>query len=302
MDKEEIEYWRKAGKIAAQALDFVIKEIRPKIKLIEIARKIETFINNKGASLAFPVNLSLNNIAAHYSPDLNDETIFNEEDLLKVDIGVSIEGFISDTAITLYFGNDINKKNLVLSSFNALKKSSTKIFPNKEIKELGETIEKEINALGFNVIRNLGGHRIYRGVLHGSFIPNYPSEGVFPAEGALAIEPFSTNGEGVVVESDIEQIFSLKKFSKVRDQNAQKVINYIFEKHGNLPFSKREIVEKFGSNGIIALKILKMNDLIESYPALKERSNGMVAQFEHTFLLHDNEVEITTLRENENFL
>ena len=93
---ENIEKLKKAGAIARQVINYAKSFIKKDTPLLEIAEKIEAKIVELGGKPAFPVNLSINEVAAHSTPSFNDSSL--AYGLLKVYIGVHIDGFVADTA------------------------------------------------------------------------------------------------------------------------------------------------------------------------------------------------------------
>ena len=96
-----LECYLKAGKIASEQREKTRRKDHVGSSLLTICESIEREIKEKGGMPAFPVNVSLNDVAAHYTAEPNDETIVREDDVLKIDIGVHIEGYIADTAVTI---------------------------------------------------------------------------------------------------------------------------------------------------------------------------------------------------------
>src|SRR3989344_5681459 len=171
MEKKEIEKIKKAGEIAKQIKDYIKTIVKPGMLLKEIADKIESKIEELGGKPAFPVNLSINEIAAHDTPKHDDERV--AEGLLKVDIGVHINGFVADTAISIDLENDPTNKSLIESAESALSEAIKTISQNIELNKIGKAIEKEISPQGFQPIVNLSGHQIQQYTLHaGLTIPN----------------------------------------------------------------------------------------------------------------------------------
>ena len=103
MDDDVYDKYRQAGKIAADARDYGIKSIKPGVKLLEIANNVEQRIKDNGADISFPVNISINELAAHYSPRHDDTLVFNKGDVVKLDVGSHVDGYIADTAVTVSY-------------------------------------------------------------------------------------------------------------------------------------------------------------------------------------------------------
>ena len=171
MEKEELAKYIEAGKIAVKIKKFIKGYIKPNMKLIDIAITIHKEIE-KYALPAFPVNLSIDGIAAHFHPVLEDNT--KADGLLKVDFGISVDGYIADTAISLDLTPDNKHKKLIESSELALNKAIEILKENPSIHEIGSTIQKTIESKGFSPITNLSGHSIEKYEVHaGLTIPNY---------------------------------------------------------------------------------------------------------------------------------
>ena len=243
MEKSKI---LKAGNIAKQVREFAKSIIKPNIKLLDIAEKIESKIIELGGKPAFPVNLSINEIAAHYTPSYNDETKANG--LLKVDIGVQIDGEIADTAFSIDLENSKENKKLIEASVSALKNSLQTIKNGISLGEIGKTIQETIEAEGFSPIINLSGHEMKEYELHaGLMIPNVDNKMSDKiTKGLYAIEPFATDGNGRVVEGKSSGIYLLQDDKNVRNPEARKILNFIIEEYKTLPFCSRWIVKKFG--------------------------------------------------------
>ena len=296
MNKDELESYKKAGKIAIEVRDYAKKLIKEGMKLVDIAEKIEAKIKQSGAEPAFPVNLCINDIAAHYTPTLNDET--KASGLLKVDIGVHIDGFIADTAIAIDLTKDKQHKEMIVANEKALADAIKIIGKETAQNEIGTAIHKSITDAGFSPVRNLSGHSLGEYTVHsGITIRNYDdgNDGLLP-EGAYAIEPFATTGQGVVYEGAPSSIYHIvKDEGKPRDSFAREVLAWIQEHKQTLPFSERELEREFKRSVKIALKRLEEADIIKSYPQLIEKSHKPVTQAEHTIIIKDNgKVEVTT--------
>ena len=285
----------KAGKIASETVKYARTIIKPGMPLLEIAEKIEAKILELGAKPAFPVNLSINEIAAHSTPSFNDAAAASG--LLKVDIGVHIDGYIADNAFSLDMENSEENKNLIKAAESALNSALDKFKIGAKLSEIGKVIEESIKKSGFQPIINLSGHSVDVFNLHaGITIPNYNnSQEKIIAEGTYAIEPFTTSGHGSVRDGRSSGIYALEKEGSVRDGFAREVLVFIAEEYRTLPFCSRWIYKKFGSRGLLALKRIEEARLLHHYPQLIEISGKKVAQAEHTVLLTDKEKIITTL-------
>lgn len=297
MEQEVIDKILRAGKIA-QELRRYAKSIAVKDKsLYEIAVLIDDKIEELGAKPAFPVNLSMNEIAAHYTPSYGDN--FVASGLLKIDIGISVDGYIADTAFTVDLeGSDENKK-LIEAAEAAVSASVSNFGIGKKLTDIGAKISSEIEKHGFTSIANLSGHSIERFVVHAGWtVPNYDSgQTDVLEEGLYATEPFATNGHGRVRDGGNSGIFRIDSDASVRDRFARDVLTWIADEYKTLPFASRWVYKKFGARGMLALRQLEQAGVLYQYPQLIEVSGGKVAQAEHTVLLLENGTKYITTRE-----
>ena len=294
MEQEEIEKTKKAGRIHKELVAYAKEFIKPNMKLIDIANKIDKKIEELGAKPAFPVNLSINEVAAHSTPQFNDEAIANG--LLKVDIGIHIDGYVADGAFSLDLENSEENKKIISAAEAGLKAALENVNIGISLGEIGKKIQEAINKRGFVPIKNLSGHKIERYDLHaGLNIPNYDSgQTIKVEEGLYAIEPFATNGLGKVKDGKPSGIYKLMKEGNVRDNFAREVLVFIIDEYNTLPFCSRWIVKKFGSRGLLALRMIEQSGILHQYLQLVEEGKGKVAQAEHTVLLTKKDKVVTT--------
>ncbi len=287
-----------AGKIAQEVKKYIKPFVKKGVPLLEIAEKIENKIIELKGKPAFPTNLSINEIAAHFTPSYNDETLANG--LLKVDFGVQIDGWISDTAFSVDLENSSENKKLIEASEKALEEAEKTIKKGITIGEIGEAIQKEIESFGFSPIINLSGHQIEQYNLHsGLSIPNIDNKQNNEIKSGLyAIEPFATNGSGKVKDGKPSGIYSLIEYKNIRNPSAREILEYIAEEYKELPFCSRWLVKKFGTKALPALNQLEQNGNLHQYAQLVEVNKGIVAQTENTILIKENGEKIVTTRES----
>jgi|TARA_B100001971_G_C18246584_1_gene574715 methionyl aminopeptidase len=294
---KNIELYRKAGKIAANVMYQGLNEIKEGKKLIDVAEYVESFINSEGAKPAFPCTISLNNVAAHYSPQAGDNSTFTKGDIVKLDIGVHLEGYIADIAKTVIVSGGKNK--LIKASEKALEEVLDFIKPGVLTNEIGAIVEKTISDYGYSPISNLTGHKLSQWTLHGGIlIPNVETRhGDEIKEGDVyAIEPFSTTGKGRVKDDANAIIFKFLEDKPQRLRDARTILNHVEKNYSSLPFAERwisNIVPKFKLNQ--ALRQLISSKSLYAYHILKEKEKSLVAQTEHTVIIKKDGCEITTL-------
>jgi methionyl aminopeptidase len=293
---EKMEDWRKAGRIAAEALEYGKGLIKKGASLLEVSDKIEAKIKQLGGECAFPVQISNDQIAAHYCAEPNDEIIF-ENQVACLDIGVHINGCIGDTACTV----DLSEQNseLVKASEEALKNAIKTVRVGVTLAEIGKVIHDTITSYGFSPIKNLSGHGLSPYNVHDKpSVPNYDTgdKTELTKGQIIAIEPFATNGVGMIYETDKANIFSVIAKKPVRSIITRQVLKEI-EKYNGLPFTTRWLTRKFPLFKVnFALKDLLNQGVITKYPPLPDKNNGLVSQAEHTLLV-DERVEVLTRKE-----
>jgi len=297
MEKETETKYIEAGKIAKQAREYGRELIEVGANLKDVLEKIEEKIIELGGGCAFPPQISVNQIAAHYCADPDEETVFEEGDMCKLDLGVEIDGYIADTAVTVYLGDDENMKLLSEASKAALESALKLVKPGVKLKELGAAINKEIESRGFQPIRNLSGHGLAQYVIHTKpTIPNYDNgdNTELKIGDVIAIEPFATNGVGLIYETESSNIFSEIAHKPVRSMYAREVLKLVKEFKG-LPFTTRQISRKLGMGKTrLGINELLKAGIIRGYPPLPEQKGGMVSQHEHTVIVKEESI-VTTL-------
>ena len=288
MDSKLIEKFVKAGKLTAEARKFAEGQIKEGAKLLDIANAIEAKIKQLGGKSAFPVNISINEIAAHYVPKVNDTTILKKGDLVKVDFGAHIDGCVGDIAFSVSIGKNAENEALIEAANSALDAAIATVKPGVEIRKIGAAIESTAKQAGFQVIRNLSGHGIKQFDLHTEpSIPNFDSSEKTKLEmdSIIAIEPFITSGKGFVQEAGSGEVFKVMKFVPMRDKE---ILLYIQKEYNKLPFAKRWLVEKFGAARTInAIREALSRGILYEHKTLREVSGAKVAQAEHTILVSE---------------
>ncbi|HTY14737.1 MAG TPA: type II methionyl aminopeptidase [Methanoregulaceae archaeon] len=290
--KEEIfENYRQAGELAAAVIKKGAREIRPGASYLDVVGFIEDLVNSKGSGLAFPLNVSLNEDAAHDTASLDDTRVFSKGDLVKLDLGIHVDGYIADTAVTVDLGdNDL----LVEASKSALEQAINMVRPGITTGEIGSVIQAEIEKRGYRPIANLTGHGLDRFVVHtGPGIPNIGlTGGTVIREGMVfAIEPFASTGTGHVSEKRRVEIFSQVSQKPVRLPAARQIIEAVRDRRG-MPFSKRWLPDPKPD---IALSSLTRSGVLHAFPVLSDIPGSLVSQHEHTLIVTGEGCVVTTI-------
>jgi methionyl aminopeptidase len=290
MKDEIFDKYQEAGLIAAKILRDGAKEIRVGTPYLDIVESIESRVIDEGAALAFPLNLSLNEDAAHDTASPGDTRVFARGDVAKLDLGVQVDGYIADTATTIDLGaNSL----LVEASEQALEAAIGRIRPGVTVGELGMAVQSVIESRGYRPISNLTGHGLDRYILHRSpTIPNVGIRGgVMLEEGMVfAVEPFATTGSGHVTEKTRREIYSQISPKPVRAPAARAVLEKIRDRHG-LPFARRWLN---GKRMDLALPTLIRSQVLHVYPVLSDIPGSLVSQAEHTIIVTAEGCVVTT--------
>ncbi len=290
---QQTEDWKHSGKISAEALQYGKSLIKKGASMLEVLDKIEAKIVELGAEIAFPAQISLNEVAAHFCPEDDDNTIL-EDQVASLDIGAHVNGCVTDNALTV----DLSGKysDLVKASEEALREVTKVLQIGIEIGEIGKIIEEVIVSYGYKPVRNLSGHGL--GIYNVHVVPNIPNcantnKQKLEKGMIIAIEPFASTGAGIVVEKGNATVFSLLQSKSVRTGMVRDVLKEI-EKYKELPFTTRWLFKKFSKAHVnYALKQLQQANIIKGYPPLVDRANGIVSQSEKSFLIDEKVVELT---------
>jgi len=288
-DEAVAENYREAGEILTTVMAETRELIEPGVTHLEVAEYAEERVHELGDGLAFPVNISVDAEASHATPERDDETTFDDE-MVCLDIGVHVDGYIADAATTVDLSGT---PELVEAAEEALAAAIDAAGPGVPVGEIGAEIEDVIEAYGYTPVYNLSGHGVQRYDAHTS--PNVPNRGVDrsvelqPGQ-AVAIEPFVTDGRGKVGEGASEEIFELVEDRSVRNRSARQALEQIRGFDG-LPFAARALDS---SRGEMALRRLTQQGIVKGYPVLTEEQGRLVSQAEHTILVREDGIEVTT--------
>ncbi|MFP3872210.1 MAG: type II methionyl aminopeptidase [Candidatus Natronoplasma sp.] len=295
LDSEEIKKYRKAGIIARKALLKAEDVCAEGVSYLEVAEEAEKVIFDHGAEPAFPMNISVNSVGAHYTPVEDDEKRFKKGDLVKLDIGCHVDGYIADNALTVEIGTS-RHTSLIKAAEEALGVAIKSIRPGVRTRDVGKNIQNIINSRGFNPISNLTGHELKRHVLHaGTSIPNVPKGWTKIEKGmVLAIEPFATDGKGKVKEDSPGDIYKLEKQRNLKGEDL-KFYKWIEKNFGSLPFAARWC-KRYEGDHVELLERLRRFGAVMNYPVLVERKKGLISQSEHTVIVTSKGCKVTTER------
>ncbi|MFQ6063990.1 MAG: type II methionyl aminopeptidase [Candidatus Bathyarchaeia archaeon] len=289
---------KRAGRIAAEVREEMRRVVREGMLVIDICEKVENLIREKGGKPAFPCNVSVNEIAAHYSSPPEDRRIIPEGSLVKIDVGAHVDGYIADTAVTVCFNPEY--KSLVHTAEEALEKAVEALHPGLLTAKFGSMIEGAVKARGFKVVSNLTGHKIGRYLIHaGKSLPNvfHISMSRVKLGEIYGVEPFVTlaDAAGRVENSPEAYIFRFLKRKSLRNPYAKRMLNYIQKNFSSLPFTERWLQDSVPQEHYrTAFSELLSSKTLMAYPVFVEESGKPVAQAEHTVLIVEDGCVVLT--------
>ena len=297
--KDELEAYRKGGHIISQLRKTIPPLVREGGLVRELCERVEAEIIALGGRPAFPCNVSINEVAAHYTSPWDDASVLPKASVVKVDFGVHIDGYINDSAVTV----SLNPMYLSMIGVaeEALRVGVARIAHGVRFSDVGEQIEKTIAQYGCRPIRNLTGHKVERYTIHaGLSVPNVsgPTPGRFQTGDIYAIEPFVTLKEaaGRVEDSDQMFIFRAVRERGVRSESAKKVVEYVRRTYRTLPFASRWLYSSLGRAVVDdGFSEAVRARCISGYPVLVEASGRIVTQAEHTVIVKENSCEVLTI-------
>jgi len=297
LTEEEFKRYLEAGRVAVKVKEEIQRIVAPGVRVLEAAEKIENMIRYHGGEPAFPANISIGSVAAHYTPRIGDPAVFPERGLAKLDFGVHVDGYIVDTAVTIDLGGDYTA--ILNAAREALERAIQRIAPGVSFREVGRAVEEAARKYSLKPVRNLSGHRIERYRIHaGESIPNYPETLIpwrFRDGGVYAVEPFITNGAGLVSEERLVTIYSVKKAKSGSSEAEEKILREAVSRFKGLPFCARWLSDLGGDVEAI-LDRLRARGALHPYPVLTEIAGGQVAQFEETVVIYGGAPYIITRR------
>jgi len=295
MDPQVFDKLMKAGKAASEALKLGVSLAKDRARLLDIAQAVEDKVVHLGAKPAFPVCICINEVAAHYTPTHDDRLVLRRGQVVKIDLGAHVDGYVADTARTVEIGTS-KWTDLIKASEVALETAVESVGPNVPTRMIGMAVERTIESYGFRPVVNLTGHSIERYNLHaGKSIPSVGdrTSDILAKDDVIAVEPFSSSGAGKVEGRKPASIYRLMKAKDVRHEQSMQMIRFIDESFRGLPFAERWC-HAFDEDAPAILSKLQRSGLVTSYKQLVDMADGMVAQTEHTMVVTAEGAKLTT--------
>jgi methionyl aminopeptidase len=290
LDDDALESYRAAGEALRTVLDEAAEMVEPGVTQLEVAEHAEARVRELADGPAFPVNISVDDEASHATPGRDDERTF-EDELVCLDVGVHVDGYVADAATTVDLKGE---PDLVEAAEAALDAAIDEVAAGVDTGVVGAAIEDTVEAHGYTPVLNLSGHGVERWDAHTD--PSVPNRGVdrgvtLEAGDVVAIEPFATTGRGKVGEGSRTEIYSLERERSVRDRTARGIMERVTEEYRRLPFATRWFDEPRAE---MAVRRLERQGVLHGYPVLKETTGGLVSQAEHTVVVTEDGCEVTT--------
>ncbi|RMZ77511.1 hypothetical protein DV737_g4329, partial [Chaetothyriales sp. CBS 132003] len=317
INNDFLQEYRKAAEVHRQVRKWANANIKPGMSLTEIAEGIENGTraltehwgleegDNIKGGVGFPTGLSINHIAAHYTPNAGNKWVLQEDDVMKVDFGVHVNGRIVDSAFTKTFNPKYD--NLLAAVKDATNTGIREAGIDVRVGEIGgliqetmESYEVELDGKTYPVkaIRNLNGHDIVQHSIHGGkSVPIVKvSDNTKMEEGEVfAIETFGSTGRGYVVDDLEVSHYALKANHPnvpLRVSSSRSLLNVIKKNFGTLPWCRRYLDRLGQEKYLLGLNNLVSSGIVEAYPPLVDTKGSYTAQFEHTILLRPTVKEV----------
>ncbi|KAG8896956.1 Methionine aminopeptidase 2, partial [Tulasnella sp. 403] len=305
---------RRAAEVHRVVRAHARKTIQPGMTMMSIVNDIEDGVralveeDTSGkllSGIGFPTGLSLNNCAAHYTPNTGDTNVLQPGDTLKVDIGVHVRGRICDSAFTLNF--DPSYDNLVAAVKDATNTGVREAGIDVRLGDIGAAIQEvmesyevvvppsgnrvETKTYPVKSIANLTGHSINKYSIHGKkavpIVKTHDQEKMEEGE-YFAIETFGSTGRGRVIESGECSHYALNPAVRnppLKLLSAKSLLQSIQKNFGTLPWCRRYLERAGETRYLLALNSLVNSGVVQDYPPLCDIRGSRTAQFEHTILL-----------------
>lgn len=294
---QELEKFIESGKILSRVRGYVKgMQVRGR-KVLDVCEEVEGKIREFGGRPAFPCNVGLNEVAAHYTSAWDDASVVPDGSIVKVDFGVELDGFATDTAIPISLNPAYDS--MIIAAEAALEEAVSAVAPGRKLSDVGSVVERCIERYGFKPIRNLTGHKIERYNLHaGKSVPNVSGieSGRFEVGEVYAVEPFVTlrSAEGAVMDGDSAYIYRFVKTKGAKSKAATQLAEYVKDTYKTLPFASRWIHNSWHQGDFAAFEELVSQRCVVGYPVLVEATGQPIAQAEHTIVVTDGGCRILT--------
>jgi methionyl aminopeptidase len=294
MDTNTRESLFRAGAVSREARERAVELVKEGGLLLDVAEEVERLMARRGLKPAFPTCISIDQVAAHYSPTHDDSLRFRRGNVVKLDLGAQLDGWIADTAVTVEVGTR-NWTALIRGSELALQTAIEAVHAGVPTRTLGEGIQRAIESHGYRPVRNLTGHTVERYLLHaGKSVPNIAhGHDVLEAGEVVAIEPFASSGAGQVDGRRTGNIYRVLRTKSLKQAALTDFLLILSREFKTLPFAERW-AHRLDAGAPALLNALVRSGTVMTYPALLDLDGGIVSQTEHTMIVGPSGAEVTT--------
>ncbi|KAJ6812482.1 ERBB-3 BINDING PROTEIN 1-like [Iris pallida] len=303
--------YKSAAEIVNRALQLVLKECKPKAKIVDICEKGDAFIREHAGNMyknvkkkiergvAFPTCVSVNNILCHYSPLGGEEIFLEENDIVKIDMGCHIDGFIAVVAHThvLQEGPVTGRAADVIAAANTAAEVALRLVrPGKKNKDVTEALQKVAAAYDCKIVEGVLSHQLKQFVIDGNKVilsvanpDTRVDDAEFEENEVYAVDIVTSTGEGKPKLLDERQTTIYKravdKNYHLKMKSSRFIFSEISQKFPIMPFTARALEEKRARLGLVECV---NHDLLQPYPVLHEKPGDLVAHIKFTVLLMPN--------------
>ncbi|KAL9374374.1 hypothetical protein Peur_033994 [Populus x canadensis] len=308
---EVVTKYKSAAEIVNKALQLAISECKPKAKIVDICEKGDSYIREQSGNMyknvkkkiergvAFPTCVSVNNTVCHFSPLASDESVLEEGDVVKIDMGCHIDGFIAVVGHThvLQSGPVTGRAADVIAAANTAAEVALRLVrPGKKNKDVTEAIQKVAAAYDCKIVEGVLSHQLKQFVIDGNKVilsVSNPDTRVDDAEfeenEVYAVDIFTSTGEGKpkLLDEKTTTIYkrAVDKNYHLKMKSSRFIFSEINQKFPIMPFSARALEEKRARLGLVECV---NHDLLQPYPVLHEKPGDCVAHIKFTVLLMPN--------------
>jgi len=307
LTSEVMNKYTTAATIANNALAKVVSELKAGATLFSLCETGDKFINEEvkkvlkshkiDRGVAFPTCISRNNVVGHFSAEAEDKDVLENEDLVKIDLGVHLDGYIATAAHTHIVGQtgqatSGKKADVICAAHVAGEAVLRALKPGATNKDITAIIKQVADVYKVNPVEGVLSHKMSRFIIDGQKIimnkttaDQQTEEYEIEEHDVFGIDIVMSTGDGKPKEKDrkatiykrvVDQSYMLKM------QASRKVYTEINKKFPALPFSIRFMEEKHVRFG---LSELEKHGLINAFPVLYEKNGEFVAQFKYTALI-----------------
>ncbi|WOL04820.1 hypothetical protein Cni_G13542 [Canna indica] len=303
--------YKSAAEIVNKALQLVLSQCKPKAKIVDLCEKGDSFIREQTGNMyknvkkkiergvAFPTCISVNNTVCHFSPLGNDEIVLEENDIVKIDMGCHIDGFIAVVAHThvIQEGPVTGRAADVIAAANTAAEVALRLVrPGRKNKDVTEAIQKVAAAYDCKIVEGVLSHQLKQFVIDGNKVilsvgspETRVDEVEFEENEVYAIDIVTSTGEGKPKLLDEKQTTIYKravdKNYHLKMKSSRFIFSEISQKFPIMPFTARALEEKRARLGLVECV---NHDLLQPYPVLHEKPGDLVAHIKFTVLLMPN--------------